>query len=172
MKMYETSLERNFLATNAKRLNISVDDLKLAEMIIVDSIKIDFSNDQLLSLEALKIISSDHVRKHYHNAFLLMRMKYNNHKKLWFTFIYDAFTSYDFKTINLFSKSSSAPQESINIIASKILGAWLEIDYEIDLENKIKDDTLQKLIEYYSKYVESLSNDEVEYCLTQLVHYY
>lgn len=169
MKAYQTYLSNEFMSEHARRLKISIHDIKLAEMIVIDSIKIDFSGEYLLSLESLRLIPENNPSRHYHNAFKLMELNFDIHKKLWFTFVYDAFTNFDFKTINLYMKSSLSPQDEINKIASNILGAWLEIDEAIDFDKKYDVDTLQRLIEFQSEYLNSVDDAESEHLLCEII---
>jgi len=146
MNKYQTSLDESFLKKHSKRLNISLDDIRLAEMIIVDSLTIDFSSDLLLSFEALNLIPKDQIRRYYHNAFVMMNLKYDYHKKLWFDFIYKIHLEYDLRFINNQDLIALSPQDETEKIASNIIETWLEIDENIDFDNRIGNDTLHQLI--------------------------
>ena len=121
--------------TLKKALNIIQDDIRLAEMIVYDSIRIETSEEDFFSLEALRLINPRFQIYHFHNAYRMLgihQIVYDNEpNEYFFYWVYMFLVEREF-----------LPYEEDDL-AHKIVNIWLEY---IQLYQRFEND-----VRYFAK---------------------
>ena len=148
--------------TLQKALNIIQDDIRLAEMIVYDSIRIETSEEDYMSLEAIRLINPRFQIYHFKNAYRMLGIHY---------IVYDNEPNeYFFYWVYMFIRNREFIPYEEDDLAEKIVSIWLQYiqlyqEYENDVrefatslfEYKVRD--YDNDINFHLNFMISLSGD-------------